>query len=111
MSTIIFVAINISVKAIDGVDHQNTPEKHLHQIDAQKIFTITDKRTASRSYNLQSMAQNNGKIQYSLSGKALGLFLGLIESNENDWSALNLLSKITSFHEKLHGTYKLKPKA
>ena len=34
-----FAALNKSVKTFDGLDHQYTPEKYLHRIDAHNFST------------------------------------------------------------------------
>ena len=38
--TVPFVAMNKSVKTFDGLDHQSTPQEHLHQIDAHMILIL-----------------------------------------------------------------------
>ena len=41
--TVIFVAMNKSVKTFCGLDHQNGPEEYLHQIVAHMIFSMREK--------------------------------------------------------------------
>ena len=45
------VAINKSVQTFDGLDHQRTPEEHLHQSDAHIIFTMGQQPFDLGSYN------------------------------------------------------------
>ena len=63
--TVLFVAMNKSVKPFDGLDHQYTPEEHLQQIDAHIIFTMGEQPTDPVAFN-QWHKQKMAYIQCSL---------------------------------------------
>ena len=58
--TLPFVALNISVKTFDGLDHQYTTEDYLHQIDAQTIFTMEEQPLDLVAYNQWNNRQRVG---------------------------------------------------
>ena len=108
--TVPFVAMNKSVNTFDGINHQNTPEEHLHQIDAHIIFTMGEQPLSPAAYN-QGHKQDLANMQCSLSGVALSWFLGLHKSYENDWSDfVSALKKNNFVHRKLYITHRLKIK-
>ena len=48
--TVLFVELNKLVSTSDGLHHQYTPEKYLHQIDAQTFFTMREQRLDVLAY-------------------------------------------------------------
>ena len=84
--TLRFVAMNKSVKTFDGIEHYYTSEEHLHEIDAQMIFTMREKPLDPEIYN-QKHKQKMAYIQCFLSGVASGWILQLHESYKDDSSA------------------------
>ena len=75
-----------SVRTFDGLDHQYTLGKLLHQTDTHMIFTMGEQPLHLAAVN-QKHSGKMAYIQCSLSGIASGWFLRLHESYKNDWSA------------------------
>ena len=95
-----FVAMNKTEKTFDVLDHQNTPERYLHQIDAHISFAMGEQsldRVAYIQWHKWTMAY----IQCSLSGIALSWFLQLHEKYEkNELSAFESAFKKQFFSKK-----------
>ena len=71
--TVTFVAMNNSVKTLHGRNHQFTPEKYLHQIDAYMICTMGEQPLGHVAYN-QWRKRRTAYKQSFKSGNALGWF-------------------------------------
>ena len=76
--------MNKSVTLFDGLDHQNTPDKELHQIDAHVIFTMGEQPLDPAAFK-EWQRRKVPFIQFYLSGIVVGWFLRLLESYKNDW--------------------------
>ena len=54
------------MKTSDGLDHQSTPEKQLHQVDAPNTFTMREQALNSIAY-IQWHERKAAYIQCSIS--------------------------------------------
>ena len=78
--------MNKSVKTLDELDHQNTPEECSHQNDANVSFTLGEQTFVPVGF----IQRNKGKMayrQFCLHGIGLGWFLRLYDFYKKDWCA------------------------
>ena len=106
---VLFLTVKKSVIFSDGLNHQYTPEKQLHQNDAHMIFTMGKQPlglVAIKYWHKRKKAY----IQCSLCGIASSFFCHFTKIAKVTGVLFYLHSKNNFFQRKLHITHKLKLK-
>ena len=91
--TITSASIPEPMKPFDGLDHSNTPDEYLQQVEARLTFAIGEKPQNSpikyRSWHNRRMAY----IQCSLIGTALDWYTNRLVSYKQQWHSFVQLFK------------------